>query len=466
MGAVLDVGQVNWNSIDPVRIGYVDELSAPLVLWIGIRPDSQVPYEVNYSVAAKCKALLVAHGTKDVEVEMRKSWLVELDGPKPKLLQPADDNDPTVVARRPFTCTLGTPICAQSTSWAQGTAGFFISERGNDDKVYFVTARHVVLPRSQGKPYDNKHYERKFNSQRPSHVMIFNQSSFGEYLDSIQDEIDGQDDFIEYHSGRVSMTGNRQDEDSVEDRQDAQAKVRSAEEKKIHLANFRRELSIQWGGEDSRILGHIIFSPPVAFGVGNGKYTRDLAVIAVDTSRIDPTKFIGNAIDLGFKFWYPKLTKIMRSHPVNSERFLFPVDRLLRLHGTIPEEEIRHPDKLDRDPAGCLIVLKLGGTTGLTIGRANNVFSYTRRDKFSENNSGDSMEWAILPFDHSSGAFSAAGDSGSAIVDGTGRIGGLLTSGSGATDSIDVTYATPIDFVLETIRSSEPLSKAYLKPSQ
>ena len=148
VGAVLDVGQVNWNSIDPVRIGYVDELSAPLVLWIGIRPDSQVPYEVNYSVAAKCKALLVAHGIKDVEVEMRKSWLVELNGLKPKLLQPADDNDPTVVARRPFTCTLGTPICAQSTSWAQGTAGFFISERGNDDKVYFVTARHVVFPRS------------------------------------------------------------------------------------------------------------------------------------------------------------------------------------------------------------------------------------------------------------------------------------------------------------------------------
>lgn len=39
--------------------------------------------------------------------------------------------------------------------------------------------------------------------------MIFNQSSFREYLDSIQDEIDGQDDFIEYHSGRVSMTGTR-----------------------------------------------------------------------------------------------------------------------------------------------------------------------------------------------------------------------------------------------------------------
>ena len=28
VGAVLDVGQVNWNSIDPVRIGYVDELCA------------------------------------------------------------------------------------------------------------------------------------------------------------------------------------------------------------------------------------------------------------------------------------------------------------------------------------------------------------------------------------------------------------------------------------------------------
>ncbi len=44
-----------------------------------------------------------------------------------------------------------------------------------------------------------------------------------------------------------------------------------------------------------------------------------------------------------------------------------------------------------------------------------------------------SKEWGILPFDHRpGGAFSAQGESGSVVVDGAGRIGGILTSGAGA----------------------------------
>jgi hypothetical protein len=74
------------------------------------------------------------------------------------------------------------------------------------------------------------------------------------------------------------------------------------------------------------------------------------------------------------------------------------------------------------------MVIKRGRTTSLTVGRANNVFSFTRR-YFGD--SRVSKEWAILPFDSKSGAFSEKGDSGSVVVDGAGRIGGLLTGGSG-----------------------------------
>ena len=53
-----------------------------------------------------------------------------------------------------------------------------------------------------------------------------------------------------------------------------------------------------------------------------------------------------------------------------------------------------------------------------------------------------------------SGSFSDRGDSGSVIVDGLGRIGGLLTSGTGVTPSSDITYATPISFLLRRMHDN------------
>jgi hypothetical protein len=53
------------------------------------------------------------------------------------------------------------------------------------------------------------------------------------------------------------------------------------------------------------------------------------------------------------------------------------------------------------------------------------------------------MRIAIHPYNHKDGAFSTSGDLGSIVVDGLGRIVGLLIGGSGATDSTDVTYVTP-----------------------
>ena len=61
-------------------------------------------------------------------------------------------------------------------------------------------------------------------------------------------------------------------------------------------------------------------------------------------------------------------------------------------------------------------------------------------------------EFAALPFNSKSGPFSDKGDSGSVIIDGLGRIGGLITSGAGRKGSPDVTYATPINFLLKRMQ--------------
>ena len=454
---ILDKGQVDWTSIDPVRIGYVDEHPGPVVIWIGIKPDSQVSYRVNYGTAVQCKELLMDHDIEDVEVEMRKSKVIQLASPR--LLKLTDNRDPTAKMRRPFTHTLGFPICAQFTPSAEGTAGFFLDGGGDNSRLLLVTTRHVAIHGS-----DNKFYERKSESQPRCDVVIVSDWSFKRHLGSIKGEISWQSNAIEYQTDRIERMATRTDDEAVRARQDAMNAIELAKESEEVLTSFHRELSTQWATDDRRILGHVIFSPPIAVGCGTGQYTRDIAVIAVDAFKINLASFAGNVIDLGFKFSPQQLTEMMYPDPRNARKFKYPGNRLLRLHGTITEEEMCNPDMYDCNGELCIIVLKLGRTTDLTVGRANNVFSYTRY--YGENGFGDSMEWAILPFDKKSGPFSAAGDSGSVVIDGTGRIGGLLTGGSGVTDSTDVTYVTPISFVLETIRSSKPLARSYLSSGQ
>ena len=112
---------------------------------------------------------------------------------------------------------------------------------------------------------------------------------------------------------------------------------------------------------------------------------------------------------------------------------------------------MRKPTTLDKNGDPYLMVIKRGGITGLTIGRANNIYSYARNHS-NDGNTTISKEWAILSFDSKPGTFSEEGDSGSIIVDGGGRIGGLLTGGAGAASSPNLTYATPIGFLLERMQ--------------
>lgn len=147
--------------------------------------------------------------------------------------------------------------------------------------------------------------------------------------------------------------------------------------------------------------------------------------------------------------------------------FKYPADRLLELRGILAEDRMRHPDTKDREGENCLYVIKRGLTTLTTIGRATGSFSYAR-EYFPNQTHRDSIEWAILRYgydnhnDYDSGAaFSKGGDSGSVIASGTGEFGGILTAGSGKTESSDITYATPMFWLWPIIKAKFPNANHY-----
>lgn len=127
--AILGGKGVDWTTTDVVRISYVEDASlSSVVLWIGVKPGS-LSYNDGIDVALRCKELLLDYSIDDVHVEIRESELIRF-GSGPKLLDPAFESDPTVDVRRPFTPTLGIPVCSQFAPWAEGTAGFFLNEGG------------------------------------------------------------------------------------------------------------------------------------------------------------------------------------------------------------------------------------------------------------------------------------------------------------------------------------------------
>jgi hypothetical protein len=141
-------------------------------------------------------------------------------------------------------------------------------------------------------------------------------------------------------------------------------------------------------------------------------------------------------------------------HPEADWAFDYPIDRLLPVRGVLSDQLMRSPDMTDHDGEPCLFVVKHGNSTGTTLGRANGVFSVVRRYRAGGAAvEGTSLEWAILNYDSKSGVFSEDGDSGSAVVDIRGRVGGQLTGGSGSTKSSDIAYATPFWWQLERIKA-------------
>jgi hypothetical protein len=150
----------------------------------------------------------------------------------------------------------------------------------------------------------------------------------------------------------------------------------------------------------------------------------------------------------------------MHPHPEGLSSFNFPFRGLLQVNDIVKEDEIRQPTQLDANGEECLIVIKNGMSTGVTIGRGTGIESFVREyDEYGIK--WTSMQLAIYPYDHKSGAFSAPRDSGAVVVDGIGRIVGLLTGGAGRAEFIDVTYLTPYFWLEKHIKQAFPNSHLY-----
>lgn len=447
---------INWTSIDALRIAKVGESSGLVVVWIGVESGA-LSFEKGSNIAFDCRTVINGYGIHDCHVEIRESHIMRQAGNR--FFDPVPLSDPTFTARNPYTATLGIPISTKNRPSVEGTGGFYLSAGGNDKNIYLVTARHVVLPLNQD---DNEEYECKNNNRAREDVIVLSTSGFDEKLTAIDYEIRGQGSAITDAEERIESVKDMDDPASVRERGRAEQDLQEAKEGLKVLKTLHHKIATFWDKEEKRVFGELAWAPPIVLSTDPGQYTLDLAVIKIDRGKLDANNYCGNAINIGTKYTRQEFMDKVYLDPTSPTSFKFPANRLVLLKGQVPESNLINPPMLDADSELCLIVFKNGAKTGTTIGKTNNVSSYTRN--YLVNVYKESREWPVIPSNKHSGAFSTKGDSGSCVADAFSRVCGIITGGTGATDSSDVTYVTPIFFIMKVLHGIKRFQYAHLDP--
>ncbi|KAF8260461.1 hypothetical protein EI94DRAFT_1610857 [Lactarius quietus] len=458
---LLNTQGVAWTSIDVARFitdGDGDEkIRGPVVLWIGVRPDS-LQGEDAFNSGEEILDLLARFQIDDVEVEYRESVYRRSVGPA--LLRSVSNHNTTVDVRGPLTPALGLPIAASDRPDAQGTMALYFGEGGDSDKVLGLTCHHFLFKTDA---QTNDDYVFAGASSPRKNVQLLGTRAFDKLLASIKLRIGRHGIMVELYKEEIKTLEEREngdDEEDVEEAREELEKTRpllaSANRAIEDLERFYKQVKSEWGPPAQRTIGHIRSSPAVAFHVGPKGFTEDWGAFQLDGPKFKDA-FKGNYIDLGTEIPSDKFTLKMYPRDDGKTTFNYPPNRLLPLRDMITEELMRRPDMLDHDNEACLFVIKSGNATDVTIGRATGIFSFVRDEETGE----ESREWAIYNYDSESGVFSKGGDSGSIIVDVLGRIGGLLTGGTGKTETFDVTYATPMWWLWPRIKQHFPNANLY-----
>ncbi|PWW71674.1 hypothetical protein C7212DRAFT_287856 [Tuber magnatum] len=456
LGTSLTSMGVKWSCLDALRIPNVGEPSGPAIVWIGVEFGA-LSFEEGSKVAMKCYELTCSYGIRDYHVEIRESSIVRQAGNR--FFNPVHFSDPTFAAIDPYTATLGIPIATRNRPWAEGTGGFYLCAGGSDRNIYLVTARHVVWRSEED---NNQEYIRENNSQPREEVIVLGTSGFNNKLADIDYAMKEQLSIISDAKEGMQCVRGLDDPMSVREYKVAEKDLEEADNGLEELRALYQEIAIYWRAKENRVFGELFWAPPITLSTEPGQYTLDLAIIKIDIGILDSRNYCGNTINIGKKYSRQEFIDKVYLHPTSTTSFKFPRSRLIKLQDEVPESALINPPMLDANGDPCLVVFKNGATTGTTIGRANNVSSYSRN--YFSGQYTESREWPVIATDKYSGPFSCMGDSGSCVADAYSRVGGIITGGSGVTDRTDVTYVTPISFIMKTLHDTKLFKHAHLTP--
>ncbi|KAI5899330.1 uncharacterized protein SCHCODRAFT_02560320 [Schizophyllum commune H4-8] len=401
-------------------------------IWVAIAPDS-LTGDLAHECATAIQALAQRRQIIDIDIAFRESEVNLLAGPP--LLPPATDVDPLAHVNDALSTALSLPVAGLGTDMQGNLGAYFVVGK----ELYAFTARHVLFS------HNGPNYEYSYPPYPKKKVLLMGQRAFKEYAAFVREKINTMELLVLAWTKHVHAMETRGDtsDRGVQKLADKRRQLAAFQVELVALKHFLQHDIPRWREQKNRVIGHVVWAPPMARDPESG-YTCDVCVIKIDKRKFK--NLSGNVLSLGREIAPQEFIRRMIASTFAS--FIYPEDGLLPARHTTHSRRHQLPeDSLPR------------------------FLSAVRH--YSISGSFDTDEVAILPDSaaltdpaaHSDPSFSRGGDSGSIVVDDLGHYVGMLTSGVGAADTSDITYATPMDWVWKVIKRLLPDAKLDFDPA-
>ncbi|KAH7883420.1 hypothetical protein F5I97DRAFT_1939188 [Phlebopus sp. FC_14] len=379
--------------VDTKVAPYGTVVTTPVTIWVGVVPDT-LTGEVAFRSSNDILDLL-ERGFSGLE-----------------LFEPVSDLDPLKAVIDPMTTALGLPIADLKTLKIQGTMGFYFRV---DQNLYAVTARHVLFPDDEG---NNPYF---YVAGPKKEVVLMGTRAFTNFFISIQGHIGTLNNTVGVLEKRVTVFTARSEgggpnaEQAAGELVETQRELNKTRTAIEELKTFFVKMKKRWTKPKDRVIGHVVWAPPVSVSTAPHSYTKDVCVVELDKKKFSQN-FRGNVLDLGPEIDAAKFIGLMYPRINAPSDCHYPAERLLKSH-------VRRY---------------------FTLGNCN------------------SVEAAVYAYNNDSGPFSRGGDSGSIIVDARGKFA-ALTGGTGPTHSPDITFGTPMYWLWDIIKAEFPGANLYFE---
>ncbi|KAL6890960.1 hypothetical protein GGI43DRAFT_430508 [Trichoderma evansii] len=450
------VSVADWTSINILRVGLKEDFHNTLL--IAVAPNS-MPWREGHSLALRCKTILEEHGITDMHCEIRES-IATLCADAPTAdtssapatapddfqlsSEPIDSSYPAYCAE--LSDSLGMKIAMKDLDYVVGTKGLYLalplSTPESERRIVALTCRHVVISSQTEGLQEYRHQ----HSQPYKEVIQVDQPTYKRMIESLEAEAKDYRDWADgaTQQGRTRTATNH---------------TRLA----IETENLAKSM-VRYATPFSRVFGRLLYSPEFICKSENGsQWLRDWALIELLPSRHQAQlSSLRNKVYVGPR---QTLNRLIRESERGWAGLPPPPENLEVEDGTItltrvvvPKSElIRPPHFTDYSDERAILVAKYGARGGLTLGLGNTLTSVVRyTDTLTGQRQTPSEEWCITSATATHNrqvAFSEPGDSGSCIWDINKRVAGILGGGDGINQLNDITYAQPLERLLEDIRS-------------
>lgn len=296
---------MEFTTIDVVRFRLVNgapkdkETISPVTIWIGVFPGTVTP-TAAHNAALLVLALLKDHNITDIDVDFRESLYMRKAGPR--LLAPIrSTKHPLVDVIDPLTPALGLPVSTMAQPSVEGTMALYLNQDASSNVLLGLSCRHVLMDLRE----DNTQYV--CHPSKPAReVLLLGEGQFNNVVKSIKSRIGAHQYSIQIWQEEIERmdqleANNTADPEAQNERLEYEECIQTAESEIGALGVLLGQLENEWKTYNSRILGHVIRSPPLSLGVGDQKFTEDWAIFRADRAKLGDG-FRGNMIDLGTFF--------------------------------------------------------------------------------------------------------------------------------------------------------------------